>query len=477
MAGAGSFASGLARGLQSGVNWTGVENDASAIDRMRNRKAIARIDKAATGEYEAAGKPGTFDDFYRDFIVPKKTQEFLSQGDMESAEAWREWAESDAARDGSKLFADGIVKAQAGDTEGALRNFIKAGNLRGYGKDLDLGNLTHNDDGSITINFDAPNGRKLAQTFTSPEEVLSFGSTFFNPEAAFERWNEQQKAAATTEGEIDQYRREKEIDVQLGISGPGSKESKRAENYDKARSQALEELQADMNFMDLKAKKQQRAIEQRTNEILRGMGQKPPRGDKPARPSPTKAFNTKTGEVTDIDQAEAAPAPTPRGSPEPPTPGATPAPGTGTTTIEKGDRLTGGAGQDRLAGGKGNDVGLGGQRAAGPSATASKGDRQPVRQRQPEASRGVVGITGQITGSVAPASSFAEQYPGVAPAAAAPQVAPVAAPAPARAPAAAPPIASKAVIRRMAAELSRMKPGSPEYQQLASQIRSSRNAA
>jgi hypothetical protein len=466
--GAGSFAGGFARGLQSGVNWSGAAADADALDERRNKKAIRKIDEAAQGDYAAAGSPGSFDDFYRDYIVPKKTQAYLSQGDMDSAEAWRTWAESDAARDGSKLFADGIVKAQTGDTEGALRNFIKAGNLRGYGKDLDLGNLTKNADGSMTINFDAPDGRKLAQTFTSADEILSFGATFFNPEAAFERWSTQQSAHASTEGEIDKYRREKEIDVQLGISGPGNKS---AENYDKARKQAYEELSGDMDFADLPSKKQRRALEKRTNQILQNMGVRPPEpGDRQVN-KPSKRFNPQTGEVMDIDPAEAAPAPVAAGAPEPAEPAEPedgrdyPAAGPkGDRAATRGDRLAGGAGDDRL---KGGDRGLGGQAAAGPTPATTK-----VRDPYPEARRAVTGITGQLTTPTdtgrPPASTFAEQY--ATPTTSAPPPSPTPAPTPA-------PIASKAVVRRMAAELASMKPNSPEYAQLASQIRAARAPA
>jgi hypothetical protein len=468
--GVGSFAGGFARGLQSGVNYGGIEDDVGAITRMRNDKDIRRIDKGARGEFEAAGSPGSFDDFYRDFIVPKKEAEYLTQGDMQSAEAWRTWADSSAARDGSKLFADGIVLAQSGDTEGALKKFIKAGNLRGYGKDLDLGNLTTNADGSLTINFDAPDGRKLAQTFTSADDVLNFGSTFFNPEAAFERWTEQNTASASTEAEIDKYRREKEIDVQLGISGPGSK---RAEYYKEARNQAFEELGGDLDFADLPADKQRRLLKRRTNEILRAMTGEGGGGGggKKARPAPTKAFNTQTGEVTDIAPAEATPAPAPGPGAKAAEPGRQypPAGPKGDRPAARGDQLQGNAGDDRL--------GLGGQPTAGPTPTTAK--RDLAAKRQPAANRAVTGITGQLTGGVSPASTFAEQYGTMttpSPSAPAPVAQAAAQPAPQAAPIAAP-SASKAVVRRMAAELARMKPGSPEYTQLASQIRSARQAA
>lgn len=293
---------GVADGVERGIG-LGREIRKDRKERKKD-KALEGIDADARQTFDRKVAEGTqsadgWDGFYAEYAVPKKAAALLQQGDIDGAESWRKWAETDTARRGSKLFASGMLKGQHGDMRGAIGDFIEAGRVKGYGADYTFSDAVQTDDGGWSVTATGPDGQSHTQTFYSPDEVLQFGATYLNPEAAFEQWRSGQAAASEDSRELAMEREKLGLKTEdalvrkdLGLGTGSSKSSEIA-----ARKQAFTELESSPAFMDADENRQRQMIEQRTQEIMGGGGSA---AGQPAGPQPRRVIvDTATGKPVD----------------------------------------------------------------------------------------------------------------------------------------------------------------------------------
>ncbi|MGV1752794.1 hypothetical protein [Agrobacterium sp. CG674] len=194
---------------------------------LDQRNAVDQINKDARSTFDtqvAAGtqKPDNFDQFWSTYAVPKLKNTYLANGDMDNAKRVQEWGDSEDAKTGAKLFSGALVKAQTGDSAGALADVMQAGKIKGY---IDNGYEVLGQEPILTpdgkprgfrISLKMPDGKEVQQdiqTADLPKLIATFG----NPEAA---WNSQIAARAATEkeaGELRTYEQKKKIDKQYGV--------------------------------------------------------------------------------------------------------------------------------------------------------------------------------------------------------------------------------------------------------------------
>lgn len=194
---------------------------------LDQRNAVDQINKDARSTFDtqvAAGtqKPDNFDQFWSTYAVPKLKNTYLANGDMDNAKRVQEWGDSEDAKTGAKLFSGALVKAQTGDSAGALADVMQAGKIKGY---IDNGYEVLGQEPILTpdgkprgfrISLKMPDGKEVQQdiqTADLPKLIATFG----NPEAA---WNSQIAARAATEkeaGEMRTYEQKKKIDKQYGV--------------------------------------------------------------------------------------------------------------------------------------------------------------------------------------------------------------------------------------------------------------------
>lgn len=172
--------------------------------------------KVASGDM----KSDQFDTFYNTYTLPKLRNTYLQQGNTEAADRVQKWGDSDAARQGNRLFSSALIKSQTGDGAGALEDVMKLGQVKGY---MDHGYQIHGQenimvDGKLTgyrIKMTTPDGKDVDQDI-APGDLPKMIATFANPEAAWKTQEEARQKAAARKTELEDYRTKKLIDKQVG---------------------------------------------------------------------------------------------------------------------------------------------------------------------------------------------------------------------------------------------------------------------
>ncbi len=193
------------------------------------RDAIDGINADAKATFDAqvsAGtqKPDNFEKFWSDYALPKLKNTYLLNGDVENARRVQEWGDQEDTRQGAKLFAGAMVKAQTGDGAGALADVIEAGKRKGYinngyeviGHEAILGQ-----DGAqqgYRIKLKTPDGKDIQQDVRT-QDLPKIIATFGNPKAAWESQVAARAQADKDKKELETYEAKKKIDRQYG-TGP-----------------------------------------------------------------------------------------------------------------------------------------------------------------------------------------------------------------------------------------------------------------
>lgn len=298
--------------------------------QKKNRAALTAIETEGQEKFKAevtagAADPNKFDEFWARYVLPKRKMELLKQGDVQAARALQEWGESDAAKQGGRLFSSAMLKAQTGDAGGALADAIKAGQVAGYidhGYEL-LGQDEIQDDAGKTIGYrlsvKGPDGKKIEQD-VAVGDVPKVIATFANPDAAWQSQVAKRDAEKKRETELQDYEAKKKVDKRYG------KGNDKAEIYRKAREARMKN---DLDFADLSPEQQDAAIRAELSAAENYAGT----GDSAAglaAPAPKKVMVDEATGLT-VDPASAArqqaapqkrsavapaPAPTPTSRPE-----------------------------------------------------------------------------------------------------------------------------------------------------------------
>ena len=263
--GLGAFVQGMEAGI--GIRDRIDDGKLRRAERQRildNRAALDKIDTDTRQGFDQAVEQGAapeeqFEEFWTRYALPKRTNELLRQGRIDEARALKDWGESDAARQGGKLFSSALLKAQTGDNEGALQDVIAAGKVKGYiehGYEL-TGQQPIVDDSGRTVGYRLTvrdgDGEPVEQDIALGD-IPRLISTFANPDAAWASQAEQRQKAADADDkqqrDLDTHEKKKQIDQRY-------KGDDHAATYRKARE---ERMKNDLNFADLSPEEQDKAV-------------------------------------------------------------------------------------------------------------------------------------------------------------------------------------------------------------------------
>ncbi len=300
--GLGALASGFERGYGLGQKMK--------ADRRADEKqgAIDAINKKARSDFDtqvAAGtqKPEDFDAFYSRYYVPKIATQLAQQGDLEGAAKWKEWASSDSAREGSRLFGSGLLKAQLGDSKGALGDFVAAGRVQGYGGDYKIGDPVETK-GGLKVPITGPDGKDYTRTFKSPDEIAQFGASYLNPKSAYDDYRAGAAAAdkmrtsiAEDAAKLGNKRNDDVIRRNMGLTG-GQSAKDEAQARLNLRKQAFDEIKDSDAFYNATPAEQEQMLQERIGQIT---GQ----GTGAAPRTPQVIIDSVTGQVVDPNSVAA----------------------------------------------------------------------------------------------------------------------------------------------------------------------------
>lgn len=195
--GVGAFVDGFSQGLGA----------RSQLDEQRTRRKQRRTLNEINTETRTAfdqavaqgqARPDQYEQFWMRYALPKMRMKMLQAGDVEGAQAFAEWGQSEAARQGAQLFMSGLVKAQTGDYDGAIGDAVQAGKVKGYinsDYSLDYQNEVHDKNGNVIayqFKLTGPDGKEEMQD-VPPDKVMELMSIYANPQAA---WESQKEAKA-----------------------------------------------------------------------------------------------------------------------------------------------------------------------------------------------------------------------------------------------------------------------------------------
>ncbi|MFC3074923.1 hypothetical protein [Shinella pollutisoli] len=245
---------------------------------LEQRNKIEAIGTQAQSEFDSqvqsgALSPEDFDNFWSRYTIPKLKQQYLLNGDIDSAERVQKWGDSEDAREGGRLFTSALLKAQTGDAAGALDDAMKLGKLKGYishGYEI-LGqdSIVLEEGGPIVgyeIKLKGPDGKELLQSVKT-ENLPQLIATFGNPNSAWESQVAAEKERAKSEQELKTYRDKKLIDKEFGLGGESKQRSDAVTNLRKRMDGGL--AGDETKFDDLPREEQERLI-QREIELISG---------------------------------------------------------------------------------------------------------------------------------------------------------------------------------------------------------------
>lgn len=154
----------------------------------------------ASARKAAEGQVGSLDEFYTKVAAPKIYEEYLAI-DPEKAEAWKAWNDAKEVKQGQKLWASAVMKANMGDFDGFGKDLVKAYNSRGYfddGTQVKDWKTLKDDKGNITgaqLTFKGPDGKEYSQVINGMEDAYRMGAFMLSPENVFNTgWAEIQAA-------------------------------------------------------------------------------------------------------------------------------------------------------------------------------------------------------------------------------------------------------------------------------------------
>lgn len=257
--GLGSFLSGVAQGADAYANIQNAKSrqkltdmQVSNLEKEQQSKQGA-IDLAAQGADEARAKTdGTIDNvmnYYMQNTAPKLQQYWLSQGDVDKANAFGKWIQDDNVKQGMKYGAGMIRAAQIGDPDAVMDNMVKLYNQPGYFEDglsAVKAETRRDKDGNatgwdITLR-DNKTGKESTHSFNSMDDIYKTAMQFGDPKNVFEYGMQElqagRKAQLETAKENRDWQRrltEKEIDQNYKLEGQNNESQLRqAEERNKA---------------------------------------------------------------------------------------------------------------------------------------------------------------------------------------------------------------------------------------------------
>lgn len=209
--GLGSFLSGVAQGADAYANIQNARSRQKLTDMQVNnlekeqQSKQGAVDIAAQGADEARAKTdGKIDNvmnYYMQNTAPKLQQYWLSQGDMDKANAFGKWIQDTNVQQGMKYGAGMIQAAQLGNPDGVMENMVKLYNQPGYfedGMSAVKAETRRDKDGNatgwdITLR-DNKTGKESTHSFNSMDDIYKTAMQFGDPKNVFEYGMQQLQA-------------------------------------------------------------------------------------------------------------------------------------------------------------------------------------------------------------------------------------------------------------------------------------------
>lgn len=180
----------------------------------------------AEAEREAGQHVGSVLDHFNKNIAPRIRDTYIGQGNMQLAEQWDKYTQSQETKRGMTAYAKALRSHSMGDDEGALKHMVEAYNDSSYYGDgyKIKGYEPIKDDKGKVIGyqgkFEGPDGKETTQDFRKGDlsALVQMGIGMLSPEQAFSTTMAQQQAADKARIESANKRAENDQKFQQDVS-------------------------------------------------------------------------------------------------------------------------------------------------------------------------------------------------------------------------------------------------------------------
>lgn len=179
----------------------------------------------AEAERDAGKRVGSAMEYFNKNIAPKIRETYISQGNMEMAEKWDKYTQSDATKRGMKAYQMALRSRAMGDDEGALKHMIEAyndGDYYGDGFKIEGYEQIKDDAGKVVGyrgTFSGPDGKTTTQDFRKGDlsALVNMGIGMLSPDQAFSVSLGQVQAAEKARAEAAAKRAERADDLAADV--------------------------------------------------------------------------------------------------------------------------------------------------------------------------------------------------------------------------------------------------------------------
>lgn len=257
-------------GIGLGAFMDGFERGSAMRERIdmrnemkKNKAALDGIESETKAQFDAQVKEGSqspqdYDQFWKNYALPRRKNEMLRQGDVAGARQLEDWGNSDAALQGGRLFSSSLLKLQTGDFDGALNDAIKAGQVKGYidhGYELAGHDKLVNQQGELLgyqFRVKGADG-KMYKEDVPTGKLGQMIAVFANPDAAWQSHVAGRDAEKKRKDGLTEYEDKKKLDQKYKSSPNNS------DRYSKAREARAKN---DLSFGELPEAEQDQRVRQ-----------------------------------------------------------------------------------------------------------------------------------------------------------------------------------------------------------------------
>ena len=220
-------------GAQSTPNITSDAQGSPSIEAatqtapQEGRGVLGKKDVVKATPQQRERAANDFMNYYTQEAVPKIFDFYAKRGDLNKAEAFKSWYETEQAQAQARSWSKAVHAAQIGDEDAFLDNMADSYDAfdNGYEVVRDQSGFTYDQNNNITggrVAFkNTKTGKVHVETFDDQEDILRAGINAMAPEKVFEYLYGQVEQAGKIAADQRQHERKIELEhVKRGLDGP-----------------------------------------------------------------------------------------------------------------------------------------------------------------------------------------------------------------------------------------------------------------
>jgi len=255
----------------------GIIPPAATAAQARRRFSVgdASFDTIEEARAHAEKNAPSVTDFFMKNAVPKISQAYLQQGDVEKAEAWDKYAKEKANQRNMETWAKAYRAAQSGDMEKAADHAFELYKSYDDGITPISKEVVKDKDGNVTgfnVKLKNDDTGEVRSQFVGQRELVEMGMSALSPPAMFEQAYKRQQTADAARLASAQKAADEQRKLQAQATIQGQRDAAAMEREKLKGQQRLEQISVEQGIKDASIGKAEKAKLSAKVEALRGAG-------------------------------------------------------------------------------------------------------------------------------------------------------------------------------------------------------------